>query len=342
MQKEITEYGKLLNEQGQLAHPGWARRPVMEYVRKDIKANPLRIKEWDYYLITDGKRGLALTVADNSYMGMYSASWLNFEEPCETTNSVMTVLPMGKTGLPASSAEGDTGFKNRKIDIQFCNNGRERRLYCSFSGFRKKETLEAAVILKEAPQESMVIMIPYAEDPHAFYYNQKINCMKAVGFVSLGSEKYRFDESAMGVLDWGRGVWTYANTWYWASASGTLDGHTFGFNLGYGFGDTSAASENVLFYDGRIHKLDRIEFLIPQENGKDAFMNPWKFTSSDGRFEAVFRPLLNRHSDTNVLLIESDQNQVFGRFSGKAELDDGEILTFRDFFGFAEKVRNRW
>ena len=116
----------------------------------------------------------------------------------------------------------------------------------------------------------------------------------------------------------------------------------FGFNLGYGFGDTSAASENVLFYDGKVHKLDEVTFHIPKKDGKDDFMSPWKFTSSDGRFEADFVPVLNRKSDTNVLIIESDQNQVFGRFNGKAVLDDGTELIMKDFFGFAEKVKNRW
>ena len=47
-------------------------------------------------------------------------------------------------------------------------------------------------------------------------------------------------------MDWGRGVWTYHNTWYWSSASGELDGVPFGWNLGYGFGDTAAATELIL------------------------------------------------------------------------------------------------
>lgn len=31
-----------------------------------------------------------------------------------------------------------------------------------------------------------------------------------------------------------------------------VDGHRFGFNIGYGFGDTSAASENVIFMTVRL------------------------------------------------------------------------------------------
>lgn len=72
--------------------------------------------------------------------------------------------------------------------------------------------------------------------------------MRASGKVLYGGKLYEFSpETDFGALDWGRGVWTYDNVWYWGSGSGDIDGHRFGFNIGYGFGDTSAASENVIF-----------------------------------------------------------------------------------------------
>ena len=144
------------------------------------------------------------------------------------------------------------------------------------------------------------------------------------------------------MLDWGRGVWTYDNTWFWGSASGLADGVPFGFNIGYGFGDTSAASENVLFYDGKIHKLDRVTFNIPEKDGKDDYMSPWTFTSSDGRFEMNFTPVMDRSAKIDLKLICSDQHQVFGRFSGTARLDDGRKIEIKNLMGFAEKVRNKW
>jgi hypothetical protein len=43
-----------------------------------------------------------------------------------------------------------------------------------------------------------------------------------------------------------------------------------------------------------------------------------------------------------VGVIKSDQHQVFGRFTGKAVLDDGQVIQVKDFPGFAEKVENKW
>ena len=43
-----------------------------------------------------------------------------------------------------------------------------------------------------------------------------------------------------------------------------MDGAPFGWNLGYGFGDTSAATENALIYNGRLHKLDEKKHKNPR------------------------------------------------------------------------------
>ena len=182
-----------------------------------------------------------------------------------------------------------------------------------------------------------------------FYFNEKHNCLQATGWMRSNGKSYVFggddaaNRKAWGVLDWGRGVWTYSNTWYWGSASGSVEGVPFGFNLGYGFGDTSAATENMLFYNGRAHKLDDVRFNIPgAQRGKERYLEPWTFTSSDGRFEMDFKPVIDRFDDTNLLLIRSNQHQVFGYFTGKAVLDDGKVVEVKDFLGFAEKVANRW
>lgn len=189
----------------------------------------------------------------------------------------------------------------------------------------------------------MVICTPFDKPGH-FYLNQKINCFRASGKVTVGEREYMLDTAdSFGVLDWGRGVWTYHNTWYWASASGLVDGVTFGFNLGYGFGDTSAATENMLFYNGKAHKLSKVRFKIPGRRRKRRYMEQWEFTSDDGRFEMRFDPVLDRSACSSAMgLIKSDQHQIFGKFTGLALLDDGTEIFVRDFLGFAEEVENKW
>lgn len=341
MQHEITERAPLLDENGNLLEPGFAKSLLPIYRRRDIKAPKIRIKEWDYYLINNGRFALALTVDDNGYMSLDSISLLNFEEGWEITKSPMGFMPMGKIGLPETSAAGDVRHEAKGRRLLFKNDGSGTRvLSFEMDNFGSGGQIHGEIVLTDEPPESMVIATPFNKPGH-FYYNQKINCMRARGEVFYGGRSYVFDPSeSFAVLDWGRGVWTYHNTWYWGSASGLHEGVPFGFNLGYGFGDTSAATENMLFYNGKAHKLNNVRFNIPG-NEKD-YLSPWSFTSDDGRFEMDFVPVLDRASCTDVKLIKSDQHQVFGLFTGKAVLDDGTVIEIKDFPGFAEKVENKW
>ena len=343
MQHEVTERKRLLDSYGILNEPGYSKKLIFDYNREDIKANPLRIKEWDYYLISNEKFALALTIADNSYMGLDSVSFLDFESRWHNTKSYMSFMTKGKKQLPNTSIKGDVISNGKGYSLKFLNDGKKRILYANLDNFMKNVKLIAMVELTDEPKESMVIATAYKEDKKAFYYNQKINCIKASGYVEFNKTRYEFSKKdANAVLDWGRGVWTYKNTWYWGSASGYVNGIPFGFNIGYGFGDVSAATENMIIYNGKAHKLDKVEFIIPVKEKKDDFLSPWKFTSNDRRFEMDFVPILDRASYTSLGIIKSDQHQVFGRFSGYTVLDNNQKIEIKDFIGFAEKVFNKW
>ena len=343
-QRRMLQRGDLLNLEGRLMEAGWSTHLIKRYDRAAVKAPAWRVKEWDYYLIGNDFFALALTVCDNSYMGLDSISLIDFENKTERTVTRMTPFPMGKRGLPASSASGVVRAQGKNYEITFRKEGTQRHIYGHMYDFGgERSPLLFDVILQDPGDDSMVIATPIKGRPRCFYYNQKINCMRARGQVRLGEKTYVFDPAdSFGVLDWGRGVWTYHNTWYWGSASGQVDGVPFGWNIGYGFGDTSAASENMLFYGGKAHKLSQVRFHIPQREGRDDFLSPWRFTSDDGRFEMKFVPILDRAACTDVKLIKSDQHQVFGRFTGTATLDDGTVIRVRDMIGFAEKVENKW
>ena len=62
MQHEITKAQRLLDENGNIAEAGFAKRLFWKYDRKDIKAPKIRIKEWDYYYIGNDDFGLCLTI----------------------------------------------------------------------------------------------------------------------------------------------------------------------------------------------------------------------------------------------------------------------------------------
>lgn len=342
MQREVTEKQRLLDAGGNIACPGYAKTMVWQYDRKDIKAPAVRIKEWDYYLIGNQKYALCLTVSDSGYVGCVSASFIDYLKPYDVTRSAISFFPMGRMGLPSTSEKGDVYGKIGKAEMRFENDGVQRKLSGVYKKFDGGKDLKFDITLTDIPEESMVIATPFEKKKH-FYYNQKINCMRAQGYMSIGDRVMPFDGDSLATLDWGRGVWTYDNTWLWGSMQTVLeDGSRFGFNIGYGFGDTSAASENMLFYNGKSHKLSEVTFNIPVKDGKDDFMSDWTFTSDDGRLEMDFKPVLDRQAPLDIGVMCMIPHQVFGRFSGRAVLDDGKVIEFKDVIGFAEKVHNKW
>ena len=337
---EVTTVHKLLDENGHLVEPGWSRSLIQLYDRNDIKKSKWRIKEWDYYYIMSNEHQfcLCMTVSDLGYLGLNSVNFVNFKDATHQTDSVIVPFPMGKFHMPSTTAAGDVLYGTKKLALEFAHTEKGRVLRLNYPTFDGGKGIRANILLSDEPQDSMVIATPWDEDPKAFYYNQKIVCMRASGKVEYDGKTYELNpQKDFGGLDWGRGVWTYDNFWYWGSGSGQVDGVPFGFNIGYGFGNTSAASENVIFYNGIAHKIDDVQFHISEN-----YIDPWKFTSSDGRFEMDFVPVVDRAAKIDLKAIVTDQHQVFGRMTGTAVLDDGTEIHIKDFLCFAEEVHNKY
>ncbi len=333
--------GPLLNENGDLNEAGYAFSLIKEYDRKSIKASKWRTKEWDYYYIGNNEYGIALTIDDNGYMDLCSVTLLDFTNSSYLEKMVVHPFSFGKRKLPSSSTEGNTMYIDKKVIMKFLHEKDSRHILCIFDKFGKKgEKLEVDIFLKETNGNSMTIATPFNKKGH-FYYNQKINNLMASGYVRLGDRVLDFSSDCYGVLDWGRGVWTYNNTWYWSSLSGKIGEDTIGWNLGYGFGDTSKANENMLFVNDKAYKLKDVTFNIPKKNGKDDFLSPWTLTSESKDINLEFTPILDRHGGANLLIMKSDQHQVFGKWNGYFSIE-GKKIEIIDKVGFAEKVSNRW
>ena len=335
----ITGNGPLLDERGRLREPGYALTPPFDYSHDRIAAPRWRIKDWDYYLVNDDHYAVALTFSDLGYIGLVSAAIIDFEEVTATTASELVIAPMGSMGVPMSSEEGDISWHNKRCDVSFEHTTGGRRLSFAMRDFVKGEDFEAEFLLDQDPRDSMVIATPWSQNERAFYYNRKIVGMRARGGFRRGAVVHEF-----GLLDWGRGVWTYDNTWKWSAAQGIQQDHVVGFNLGYGFGDTSAASENMFFVDGVAHKLGTVEFQIPSdEKGKPSYLETWRISDEDGRLSLMFVPLIDRSDLIDILhILVSDQHQVFGKFYGSVTLDDGTKLDIDGMRGLAENVHNKY
>lgn len=336
MYNEITAPQPLFNEEGLLANPGWARKMYFQYDRGKMAADRRLCREWDYYFVGSETMGISMTINNFGGLGMLTAKLMNYREGYHLKNTAVIREDIHQPG----DDEGTCYIRAGGAEGMFIRKPGRHYIKLDFPDYHNGQTYRLDITLEVPDTDRMVIATPFAEGKEQFFFNEKLNCMGASGTLQLGDMVHTFrPDRDFGVLDFGRGVWPLRNRWYWGSASGILDGHLFGWNIGYGFGDLSHATENMIFYDGKAHKFDQIVFHIPEEGH---MAGPWHIVSNDGRFDMVMEPVLDRDALCDIEKGGSLQHQVFGRFTGSCVLDDGTVLKVKDFFGFAEDVINNW
>lgn len=332
MENHITNQGSVLNSRGEIT-AGYSTSSVLTYRRRDIKAPFYRIKEWDFYQISDKEKCLQFTFGHASYAGQVGIMLFDYKNGHMIADkSKILAFPFSSLNLPENAeADSDAIYHKGGVYLRFQVKGDRRLLKYACKDF------EAEVILQRKTPKSIVINIPFDEYKTAFYYNHKINCMTAKGTALFNGKEYTFDKDAYGLLDWGRGVWPFHNEWYWANGTGMLGDEMFGFNLGCGFGNTSAASENILFYKGNTHKIGKVHFDL----GAD-YMKPWHFYDEDNRLDLTLYPMYDRTTKTKLAFVDNSCHQIFGEFRGRAVLDDGTELEISDIYAFSEHAINNW
>ena len=341
LEHEITQPSRLLDEQGRLTQVGWARHPLLDCNLEQIRFYPLRflqrfrVKRWDYYGVTSPDCYFSVTIAHLGYAGQVFAYVVDFNDGSYQEETV--TIPFGRgIALPRNSDGGESSYAGRNVRACFRVDEEVRRVEVQWDDFGGRPLSADLRFRLPADHESTVVVIPIGE--RRFYYNRKINCLPAEGTLEIGDQTNVFEPAtSLGSLDWGRGVWEYNSFWVWASASGFLsDGRRAGLNMGFGFGDTSAATENTLWLEGRIHKLPRVRF----DYDKQDFMQSWRMRSD--RVDLTFVPFLERLAKTNLLLIRSEVHQLFGRYHGTVLSDEDQRIEFNGLVGWAEEHQARW
>ncbi len=332
-EKRFESADSVLNEKG-YPNPGWASHGILKYDRKAIKAPFYRIKEWDWYQVNTDRIVLQFTYGHASYAGQVGVTLFDIATGEKIyTKDVILALPFGSLKLP-ESADTDSVllFDKKDLYLRIETAGRTRRIVCRNSAF------EADVAMTRLNDHALVINVPFDESPTHFYYNHKINCMQASGYARCSGREFAFSgDNAWGLLDWGRGVWPFHNEWYWSNATGRLGGTLFGFNLGRGFGNTTNASENIVFYGDALHKIGPIDITLGAN-----YNDPWRLCDRAGRLDLVLTPAYDRYTEIKLLWVDNHCHQMFGTFTGTVVLDDGTKLEVKDITGFAEHAVNNW
>lgn len=331
MQNKITNRTPLFNNDGTLTkNVGYAYQMMYDYDNSLITSSKFRIKEWDFYQFNDENFAVQLTIGHVGYAGTCACTLFEFATGKRWEKIVPLLYPMKKLNLPFRTDEEHTvRYKNKNFEMYFDVKKGSRHL------FVKGNKVDIDVEMKQPHNDGMVILVPF-DNPRQFYLNHKINCMPTTGVVKIKDKEVHFKD-ALGLIDWGRGVWPYHQEWWWGNGSALVDGVPFGFNVGWGFGNP-VTTENMLFYDGKGSKLEGVKAEVDTND----YMKPWKFYSSDNRFEMEFTPTFDNYTSMNLVFVKKYCHQVFGKFNGIAKTDDGQTIEVKDMFAFCEHACNWW
>jgi hypothetical protein len=321
--------------------PGFSLDGSGIYDPRRVHAAPWRLKEWDFYQITDRQLCLQLTIGHVSYAG--NCNIMLFDHAAQKhlyTRDLLIPLPscslwgVRSLHMPTSaSADSVLTIDRDGAFMRFETQARQRHLTA------KTDCLNAEVVLRPTIRDTITVCTPF-DKPNEFYFNEKINLLETEINLTLDGQSYTFDPATtFGLMDWGRGVWPFAHEWIWSSLSARLNGHLFGLNLGCGFGSLEKArgNENVVYYGDETIKLNTMRITHQPD-----FMQPWQLEADDGRFSAVLTPHYDRTTRTKMLFVDNTCHQMFGSFSGHFIKTDGQRVEFSDLVGFAEHAYNHW
>ncbi len=333
-QKQLSDGARILNPDGTLAVTGYTTgENTLIFNRNAIKTR-LRIKEWDFYQIQNESYCLQLTIGHVSYVGSVSLMLFALDGSKKIVAEQLIPLPFHRLHMPPSAEQGDVTYTCKDFEVAFQHQNGSRHLVARSTS--SKYNFEVDLILSE-PQNSLIISTPFYET-NEFYFNHKIGGMNAKGQVRFDELEIDFlDERSFGLLDWGRGVWPFKHEWYWGAACTRKAGKNLALNIGWGFGDTSAASENIFFLDGIPHKLGQVYL-----DHFDLDAKEWHFMEGTGRLNLSFKLLYNRITENRVIWIDNHCDQVFGVFTGTLLDEAGIAHSVADMYGFFEHARNQW
>lgn len=336
MLNKITEKVDVLNDDGTCKSPGYCFRYLFNYNRENIKARESRIKEWEFYQFIEDNWVMQFTIGYASIFDSYSFNFFNIETGQKYEFGKLKLHKKKEIIYPNPEQSFDIKYKSKNFNIRFENNDGLRKI--NFSCLNKKHgNVTAEVLINgDLNNEKMCILTPFKENNRQFYLNYKENYYDCKAKIQIADKHYEFN-NLKGLVDSGRGYWPYKQEWVWSSLTSSIEEHDFGWNLGYGFGDLSYATENMIFFDHKGIQLGHLYFDFQTENSmKTVFIK-----DENGIFEATLEPLFDNYTHTDFIWIHNKCHQVFYNASGTIKIE-GKQYKFSDIKCFMEKAKNHW
>jgi hypothetical protein len=268
---------------------------------------------------------VSLKWVSNCFIYVYQPSTKTFKE-----YSWLKPLSMGTTTSNQPN-NGDWSFTsgNNRISISSSNGTRALKLNVG-------DDLNVDVAIDETHQYNPLALCCRA-GYSGWVFTQKTTALNFTGDINWQGKDVD-TRDLLASVDWSCGYMRRETFWLWGSLScKTKDGTKIGFNLAAGVNETTH-TENGLWINDQLIKLDRAEFIFDRDNRT----NTWKISTSDGHIDLRFEPEGERKEKVNAGFMASNFTQLFGRYYGTIKDQDGKPHKIDGATGFCEDHYAKW
>lgn len=330
VQTETTQPTVLLDRRGRLHCPSWASDDLFVY-NKERAWFPWRRREWEFYQLSDRHFALQVYCGHTGLYGIARATLIDLGSGRSRSETIRRFFPGDSMDLDTTSGRPHRfRFEDERRAFTVDFDGEYRKVI--FRG----ETFDVQLMFPDAA-DAVCTAVPFDSRRH-FHYGMRKCFLDVRGKIRVRGTDYPIGAESFVILNSGRGVWPVKKSFIWGSGTTMIGGDILSVNIGWGLGRAAAGSENALFLNGTIHKLDRVR----ERRDAEDFMQPSRIESNDHRLEAVFTPACDSLTRHRLLFTELCAHQVFGTLRGTAVLDDGTEIDFEDMTFFILHYQSRW
>jgi hypothetical protein len=334
-QHEIIEEIYLCDSMGNLnpKAAGWSRKPLQICI---LSRHFPRKKKWNYWCITNDTCMFSATISDVDYVGLVFVYYMDFKT-LEFEEDTL-IIPLGKGIKMGERVHENAVYKGKKAHLEFTYSNDEVLLHIHWNNFHGRVLQATIKVNIPSNHDTLNVVVPWSKTK--FQYTSKQHCLPAEGTFSTGNKTYVFDKTnSFACLDFGRGIWPYSISWNWGAFSAKTGGHTIGFNMGDKWTDGTGITENAVCVDGHLYKIkEPLKLAYDNQN----FMKPWRITSTKSdMIELTFTPFNERVAKSNLLIVQSEVHQCFGKYSGTIKIED-KTISIQDAIGWAEEHFAKW
>lgn len=329
--------GALCTPDGRVLYRGWAPSGRARFDAA-LFARDKRRRQWEFFTVMNARGALNVTLADLRFATMCTVDAIEWSSGRTWQAATFSPLARHRIAFGGTPQEGaDCAIGRTRVAWRPVAAEHAARVDIALPRTLFSAGAQGSLTLTRPEGTPYLAHVMPLDDAGAFFYQCKIPGYRVEGEVAIGGQRFVFGEGSLAIRDWGRGLWPSRLRWLWGAGHGsTEDGRTVWANFGGGFGDTSAASENLLVLDGIAHKLGDLDWTLDADGVPTAIRDP------SGRLSLTLQCVHVQKPQLNALVKSMRLRKAYGHWRGTFRADAGAAPVAISLHGFGEEMRLSW